>query len=75
MAKYTCTITLHTVNISIDTDDFGDVFNKSDDNPEPLDGADPDVVHDWIVDNWQDYELIDVYGDIEIDQVAVRPDK
>ena len=75
MPKYTLAITFHSYNVTIDTDDFEDDFAKTkDDLVDKLDPNDPDVVHDWFVDNWADHELIEL-SEVEPDQVVVKPAK
>jgi hypothetical protein len=72
MAKYTIEITLSKHTIRFDTDDYEDFAKTKDDLADNLDPTDPDVVHDWVMDNWQDHELIDIY-DVDVESVIVKP--
>lgn len=75
MPKYTIHVTLRSLDVIIDTDDFEDDFAKTkDDLVDKLDASDPDVVHDWFRDNWADYDLIDP-ADVEPDAVTVKAAK
>ena len=71
MTKYTFTLTFDPQTITVDTDDYDDVFAKSkDDLVDKINPTEVDDVRNWVHESWSEYELVDIY-DLEVYNVKL----
>jgi len=74
MPKYTFQVAFHAVTVTIDTDNYKTDFAQSKDDladglPNPAEQQD---VANWVEENWSEYELVDLYSDLDVAAVVYK---